>query len=55
MAILGRGLAAMHAALGRQKPVHTGLAEAFGAAGRLYAPEGVGTDGLVLRKERTRR
>jgi len=53
IAILGRGLAAMHAALGRQKPVHSGLAEAFGAAGRLYLSEGVQLDGSNLNHHQT--
>jgi hypothetical protein len=39
IATLGRGLDAMHAMLGRQKPAHTGLAEAFSTVGRVYGSE----------------
>lgn len=39
LAILGRGLTAMHAMVGQQKPAHKGLAEALGTVGGVYRME----------------
>lgn len=55
IATLGRGLLALHTMLGRQRPAHVGLAEAFRTAGRLAAPEAAGADRFGSRPGKSRR
>jgi hypothetical protein len=54
IALLGRGLNAMHAILGQQEAAHTGLAEAFRTVGGLWATETTGAKGFVQPERRNR-